>query len=124
MIEQVLSFWFERHGPEQWWAKDPVFDEAIRTEFGALHASAALGELYDWRDGPEGRLAEIIVLDQFSRNLYREDPQRLRLRRHGAGVGAGVGTHAAPTGRSCWSAGSSSTCPTSTANRPASTRSP
>ena len=75
MIEQVLSFWFERHGPEQWWAKDPAFDEAIRTEFGALHASAALGELFDWRDGPDGRLAEIIVLDQFSRNLYREDPR-------------------------------------------------
>ncbi len=75
MMEQVLSFWFERHGPDQWWAKDPAFDEAIRTEFGALHASAALGELHDWREAPEGRLAEIIVLDQFSRNLYREDPR-------------------------------------------------
>ena len=75
MIEQVLSFWFERHGPDHWWAKDPAFDEAIRTEFGTLHASAAFGELYDWRDGPEGRLAEIIVLDQFSRNLYRQDPR-------------------------------------------------
>ena len=73
MIEQVLSFWFERHGPDDWWAKKPAFDEAIRSEFGALHASAAKGELYDWREGPEGRLAEIIVLDQFSRNLYRED---------------------------------------------------
>ena len=75
MIEQVLSFWFERHEPEQWWTKDPAFDEAIRSEFGALHASAARGELYDWRGGPDGRLAEIIVLDQFSRNLYREDPR-------------------------------------------------
>ena len=73
MIEQVLSFWFERHEPEQWWAKEPAFDAAIRSEFGALHASAAKGELYDWREGPEGRLAEIIVLDQFSRNLYRDD---------------------------------------------------
>ena len=75
MIEQVLSFWFERHGPDQWWAKDPAFDEAIRSEFGALHASAVLGELHEWREAPEGRLAEIIVLDQFSRNLYREDPR-------------------------------------------------
>ena len=75
MIEQVLSFWFERHGPDQWWAKEPAFDEAIRTEFGALHASATRGELHDWHDGPDGRLAEIIVLDQFSRNLYREDPR-------------------------------------------------
>ena len=73
MIQQVLSFWFERHGPEQWWAKDPAFDRAIRAEFGALHARAALGELFAWRGEPAGRLAEIIVLDQFSRNLYRND---------------------------------------------------
>ena len=73
MIEQVLSFWFDRHEPEQWWTKDAAFDEAIRSEFGALHTSAAKGELHDWRDRPDGRLAEIIVLDQFSRNLYRED---------------------------------------------------
>lgn len=71
MIQQVLEFWFERHGPAQWWAKDPAFDRAIRAEFGALHARAALGELFAWRGAPEGRLAEIIVLDQFSRNLYR-----------------------------------------------------
>ena len=75
MMEQVLSFWFERHEPAQWWAKEPAFDAAIRSEFGALHASAAKGELHDWREGPDGRLAEIIVLDQFSRNLYREDPR-------------------------------------------------
>ena len=75
MIQQVLTFWFERHGPEQWWAKEPAFDQAIRAEFGALHAGAALGELYEWRAVPEGRLAEIIVLDQFSRNLYRNDPR-------------------------------------------------
>ena len=73
MIQQVLSFWFERHGPDQWWAKNPEFDALIRTEFGALHARAALGELHEWRDEAEGRLAEIIVLDQFSRNLYRDD---------------------------------------------------
>ena len=75
MIQQVLSFWFERHGPDHWWAKDPAFDEAIRTEFGALHARAARAELHDWRATAEGRLAEIVVLDQFSRNLYRNDPR-------------------------------------------------
>lgn len=75
MIQQVLSFWFERYGPEQWWAKGPAFDRAIRAEFGALHARAALGELHAWRAASEGRLAEIIVLDQFSRNLYRNDPR-------------------------------------------------
>ncbi len=73
MIQQVLTFWFERHGPDQWWAKDPVFDDAIRVHFGALHARAVRAELHDWRATPEGRLAEIIVLDQLSRNLYRDD---------------------------------------------------
>jgi uncharacterized protein (DUF924 family) len=72
-VQDVLSFWYERHGPEQWWAKDPSFDAEIRVRYAALHEQAAMGELVGWRDQPEGRLAEIIVLDQFSRNLYRED---------------------------------------------------
>ena len=75
MIQQVLSFWFERHGPDQWWSKDPAFDAAIRAAFGVLHARAARAELHDWRARPVGRLAEIIVLDQFSRNLHRDDPR-------------------------------------------------
>src|SRR5690606_13001861 len=47
------------------------FDAAIRTRFGALHERAAQGELWPWRATPAGRLAEILVLDQFSRNLHR-----------------------------------------------------
>lgn len=73
MIEEVLTFWFELNGPAQWWTRDPQFDAAIRSRFGALHERAVLGELHNWRHTPEGRLAEIIVLDQFSRNLYRDD---------------------------------------------------
>ncbi len=73
MIEEVLTFWFEQNGPAQWWTRDPEFDAAIRSRFGALHDRAVLGELHAWRDTPAGRLAEIIVLDQFSRNLYRND---------------------------------------------------
>lgn len=73
MIEEVLSFWFEENGPKQWWTRDPRFDAEIRSRFGTLHGRAVLGELHDWRDTPEGRLAEVIVLDQFSRNLYRDD---------------------------------------------------
>ena len=75
MIEEVLTFWFEENGPERWWTSDPQFDAAIRSRFGALRDQAVRGELHGWRDTPEGRLAEIIVLDQFSRNLYREDPR-------------------------------------------------
>ena len=73
MIEEVLSFWFEQNGPEQWWTRDPQFDAVIRSRFEALHGRAVVGELHDWRDTPEGRLVEIVVLDQFSRNLYRDD---------------------------------------------------
>ena len=73
MIEEVLSFWFVQNDREQWWTRDPQFDAVIRSRFGALHGRAVLGELDGWRGTPEGRLAEIVVLDQFSRNLYRDD---------------------------------------------------
>ncbi len=70
--DEFLRFWFDEAGPEAWWKPDPEFDEPIRARFGELHARAARGELYGWRTAPEGRLAEIIVLDQFSRNLFRD----------------------------------------------------
>ena len=71
--QDVLHFWFEEAKPEQLFGKDAAFDAEIRTRFGETHAAAARGELASWRDTPEGRLAEIIVLDQFSRNLFRDD---------------------------------------------------
>lgn len=67
----VLRFWFEEIQPAQWWKADPAFDEQIRQRFGALHAQAAQGGCSVWRASPEGCLAEVIVLDQFSRNLHR-----------------------------------------------------
>lgn len=74
MIDEVLRFWFEETAPAQWWRADPGFDAQIRARFGALHASAAAAELFAWRATDDGRLAEIIVLDQFSRNLHRGTP--------------------------------------------------
>jgi uncharacterized protein (DUF924 family) len=68
---EVLEFWFTESGPESWWSANPAFDDRIRARFGALHARASRGELSAWRATPRGRLAEIIVLDQFSRNLFR-----------------------------------------------------
>jgi uncharacterized protein (DUF924 family) len=70
----IIEFWFGDISPKQWWRKDPEFDRSIRERFGAVHAAATRGELYQWRNEPEGRLAEIIVLDQFSRNIYRGLP--------------------------------------------------
>ena len=75
MHSTILSFWFEELQPAQWWRVDAALDERIRTQFGALHQAAHAGELAAWRDQPDGRLAEIIVLDQLSRNLYRNDPR-------------------------------------------------
>lgn len=53
----------------------PALDETIRTRFGATLEAAARCELFSWRTTPEGRLAEILVLDQFSRNVYRDTPR-------------------------------------------------
>jgi uncharacterized protein (DUF924 family) len=72
MIDDVLRFWFEEATPAQWWKKDPAFDAAIAARFSAVHAAAARCECHGWRATPEGRLAEILVLDQFSRNLFRD----------------------------------------------------
>lgn len=68
----VLSFWFEEISPRQWWEKSEEFDHLIATRFGAVQASASRGELAAWRATAEGRLAEVIVLDQFSRNIHRD----------------------------------------------------
>ena len=71
MIDQVFHFWFVETTAARWWKVDPAFDAVIAERFSAVHAAAVVGELYDWRAQRRGRLAEIVVLDQFSRNLYR-----------------------------------------------------
>lgn len=65
--KDVLAFWFDEIKPRQWWAADPAFDAQVAGRFGALLEQAARGELHAWRADARGRLAEIIVLDQFSR---------------------------------------------------------
>lgn len=69
----VLNFWFYELSASDWFANNAAVDATIRDRFRRLHEAAAHGELYTWRTSAEGRLAEIIVLDQFSRNLYRDD---------------------------------------------------
>lgn len=73
--QEVLAFWFEEIEPAQHWKKDLDFDQLIRDRFGAVHSAATRCELYAWRRHPQGRLAEVIVLDQFSRNMFRDQPQ-------------------------------------------------
>jgi uncharacterized protein (DUF924 family) len=73
--EAVLGFWFEDVAPAQWWTRSDDFDRIVRARFGAANAAAARCELWAWRERPQGRLAEIILLDQFSRNLNRDRPE-------------------------------------------------
>ena len=77
----MLSFWFgelDAHGradkphQERWWSKGPEIDSQIRAQFTPLHRAAVGGELSAWLDTPRSRLAYIIVLDQFSRNMFRD----------------------------------------------------
>ena len=75
MHTDVLSFWFREIEPGLWFAADKDFDDLVRRRFPGLIQRAAAGELYAWRATADGRLAEVIVLDQFSRNVYRNTPQ-------------------------------------------------
>lgn len=74
-FQSVLSFWFEEIDRAKWWKKDSAFDQAIKERFSDIHQAAIRCELFEWRTDPRGRLAEIIVLDQFSRNMYRDKPE-------------------------------------------------
>jgi uncharacterized protein (DUF924 family) len=72
--DDVLSFW-RSAGPKKWFAKDDAFDAEISERFRATYDAAARGALSDWEATPEGALALLIVLDQFPRNMFREDGQ-------------------------------------------------
>ena len=79
-IDEILEFWF---GPideagqasdafaKRWWTKDPEFDETIRRRFLSVYDAVQAGRHEDWLSSARGRLATIIVLDQFSRNMFR-----------------------------------------------------
>ena len=74
-IQSIHDFWFTRLQPEQWWKKDDEVDSYITANFHILHQQANRGELFEWRKTAKGRLAEIILLDQFSRNMFRNSAQ-------------------------------------------------
>jgi uncharacterized protein (DUF924 family) len=106
--EEVLSFWFPegeitegdpKTGQRRirwWFVEDPEVDREISERFGGVLERAQSGELDRWADTARGRLALIIVLDQFSRNVYRgtprayaQDPKALRFALEG--IEAGIG---------------------------------
>ena len=73
-LEDVIKFWFEELTPKDWWVKSDQLDSKIKHQFSELHKIAKEGKLETVRNSPEARLAELIVLDQFSRNIYRDTP--------------------------------------------------
>lgn len=90
----IIHFWFTELSAKDWWTKNPALDQRISTQYATLHARADKGELSAWQLSDQGRLAEIIVLDQFSRNMFRDsakafasDERALQLAQEAVAVG-------------------------------------
>lgn len=71
VYQDVLDFWFKELTPKQHFEKDDALDDLITKHFKVVHQKVSSGETFSWRETIHGRLAEIIILDQFSRNMYR-----------------------------------------------------
>ena len=83
MVDELLTFWFgsstdaaavAKEKSSLWWSKNPAIDAEIRQRFERLIGRAAAGELHEWQTSPRGRLALILLTDQFPRNIYRDSP--------------------------------------------------
>lgn len=72
---EIIKFWFDEIPSKNWWIKDSDFDNDLQERFLHIYEKAVRCELFSWRMSAEGRLAEIIVLDQFARNMFRGDPR-------------------------------------------------
>ena len=72
-VQAVLEFWFRGDTErEEWFRKDPSFDDEIRARFLSLYEEAERGAFAAWRDSPRSCLALIVLLDQFLRNMFRD----------------------------------------------------
>jgi len=87
--QEVVRFWREA-GPERWFKKDAAFDAEIRRRFYETHEAAAAGKLKAWEETAEGALGLLILLDQFPRNLFRNDPRAFATDRLALAVTAGT----------------------------------
>ncbi|MCD8504973.1 MAG: DUF924 domain-containing protein [Burkholderiaceae bacterium] len=70
----VLRFWFEQSTPKQWFQKDPAYDLLITSSFGALVDLALAGDVDMQHQQPADNLALVLLLDQFTRHIYRDTP--------------------------------------------------
>ena len=74
-IEEILNFWFIECKPEQWFKKNEDFDRMIEKRFSGTIEDALEGKLDSWEETETGCLALIILLDQFTRNVFRDTPR-------------------------------------------------
>ena len=73
--EEVLSFWLDEVGPKRWYLQDEALDAQIRDKFLSTWKAACAGKFSLWLTCPSGSLAYIILMDQFSRNMFRSSAQ-------------------------------------------------
>lgn len=73
--QDILDFWFSPETQPNWFAKSDQFDQSLKEKFSDILEQASKAELWSWRKNADGRLAEILVLDQFSRNIFRDTPR-------------------------------------------------
>jgi len=74
-VRDVLKFWFEQTEPDQWFKKDPAFDASIRERFLGLHERLVRRGSTGLLPDAQTALAAVIVLDQMSRNMFRDTPR-------------------------------------------------
>ena len=72
-VKNILDFWFKESLPEELFRQKDSFDKKIRDRFFDDYEKAIINEYDEWQDNPKSCLALIILLDQFSRNLFRND---------------------------------------------------
>lgn len=72
---EILEFWFEESDPKQWFQVNEDYDEKIKGKFEDSYDLAVQGIFDSWREGADGTLALIILLDQFPRNMFRNKPR-------------------------------------------------
>ena len=73
--DEILEFWLGESGPAKWYTGGEAFDAEIRDKYLDLWQQGRDGHLADWAGHPRKSLALIIVLDQFPRNMFRDDPR-------------------------------------------------
>jgi len=68
---KIFNFWFNESKPNQWFIRNNEYDKLIKTKFKNIHEKAVKGQLDEWKNTPQECLSLILIIDQFSRNIYR-----------------------------------------------------